>query len=87
MASAATFLFSFVPLLTKMATFQEKTVPVITKEEAVRKSNEKLIEEVRNAEVLYNFRLPGNLYKDLNAKDNAWRKVAASMNQSGIKAI
>ena len=40
----------------------------------------KLIEEVREHEVLYNIRLKN--YKDLNAKESAWKKIAEAMEKS-----
>ena len=44
----------------------------------------KLIEEIREHEVLYNIRL--KKYKDLNAKESAWKKIAEAMGKSGEHA-
>ena len=62
-----------------MASSSEKTVSV--QKEAMLCSNEKLIKEMRSTPILYNFKLKEN--KEINAKENAWKKVAAAMNVSG----
>ena len=44
--------------------------------------DEKVIEAVRKRSVLYNITLCG--YKDINVKENAWRKVAEEVGKTGI---
>ena len=44
--------------------------------------DEKVIEAVRKRSILYNITLRG--YKDINAKENAWLKVAEEVGKIGI---
>jgi hypothetical protein len=62
-----------------MASTQDRTT-TSAQEEATRRLNENLIEEIRNTPIIFNFRLKEN--KDIIAKENAWRKVAEAMNLS-----
>ena len=47
--------------------------------------DEKLIEEVRSRDLLYNIRL--RKYKDIHAKDSAWRQIAEILGKSGSKHL